>query len=193
MRRTLIFCAGLMVIAGCGNPSERAYYQTRYVPTSSEVAYSSSERAKWKGDLSVYELPAAPPDLDNEALPRNECAKPGPQFKAQQVVGLHDDHDGTDIADIQDPGGWDKRPVPVGALRPLPGYEPGIQRGPDVGGIPQPNWYTKTGDWDKRPVITGITEKPAQPAGVMRAQEKTDYCLPVETPQPAVPAGSAKR
>lgn len=182
MRRAILLCAGLMVIAGCGDPSQRAYYSTRYVPTSSESSYSASERAKWQGDLSTYELPAAPPDLDGEALARSECERPGPQFKSQRVVGVHGEAPASGQANYQEPGGWDKRPVPLGALGPLPGYTAGIQRGPDVAGISQPNWHTKAGTWDTRPVIETPDTRPPQAAGVMRDREKTDYCLPAETP-----------
>lgn len=188
MRRALLLCSGLAILAGCGDTSERAYYRSRYVPTSSETAYSAAERSKWKGDLTVYELPAAPPDLDGEALARGECERPGPKMKPQPVVGLHGEVAGTQYVALQEAGGMDKRPVPVGALGPLPGYVAGIQRGPDVGGIEPPNFYTKAGDWDSRPPTSGINVRTPPVVGVMRDQDKTDYCLPTETPKAAAPA-----
>jgi hypothetical protein len=190
MRRALLCCIGLVCIAGCGDPAARAYYQTRYVPTSSETVFSATERAKWRGDLSVYELPAAPPDLDGEALARNECAKPGPKFKAAPVVGLHGETPASGQADLQVPSGMDKRPVPVGALGPLPGYAIAAQRGPDVAGLPQHNLMTTVGDWDTRQPTPGINVRAPQPMGLMRPADKADYCLPPETP--AAPAATTR-
>mgnify|MGYP000035225798 CR=1 FL=1 len=187
MRRAILLGAGLMVIAGCGNPEERAYYQTRYVPTSADTAFSSAQRASWKGDRSVYELPAAVPDLDQEALPLTGCERPGPRFRPQPVVGLHGEALASGAATFQEAGGWDTRPIPLGALSPLPGYPAGVQRGPDVAGIVQPHASTPAGTWDSRPPIHGTALRPVEPIGAMREQEKTDYCMPPEAPTAPAP------
>ncbi len=77
------------VLGGCAN---NAYFQTRYLPTSSEETYSSSQRLFWSEDTQVYDLPSKPPALasevgaDDDHRARIDCAKPGPEWKADRVA-----------------------------------------------------------------------------------------------------------
>lgn len=78
------------VLGGC---ADNAYYQTRYMPTSSEESYSAGERLFWKEDAQVYDLPSHPPALaanevgaDDDHRSRIDCAPPGVKFHAPLVA-----------------------------------------------------------------------------------------------------------
>lgn len=77
----------LPLLSGC---ADSLYYQTRYVPNSSEGAFSLGDRMFWTEDSEVYELPANPPALatnaDDEHRQRIDCKPPGQLFKANQVA-----------------------------------------------------------------------------------------------------------
>ena len=83
MRRVLMLSLAL-VIAGCGDD---AYRSTRAVPTSAEPALRGPAALMRSGDRTIYELPAAPPDLDGTSAPRRDC-RSGPQFPPELLVGL---------------------------------------------------------------------------------------------------------
>ena len=82
MRRLLV-CALAVVVTGCGDD---AYRSTRAVPTSAEPALRGPAALMRSGDRTVYELPAAPPDLDGVGAPRRGC-RTGPQFPPELLVG----------------------------------------------------------------------------------------------------------
>lgn len=80
----------LFVFGGC---ADNAYYQTRYMPTSSDESFSAGERLFWKEDAEVYDLPSRPPalaanevDADDDHRPRIDCAPPGPKFQPERVA-----------------------------------------------------------------------------------------------------------
>lgn len=87
---TAAVAAATLALSGC---ADSVYYQTRYAPTSSEEAYSASERMFWHEDTEVYALPANPPALvtgttdgDDDHRARRDCKPPGQQFKPFQVA-----------------------------------------------------------------------------------------------------------
>lgn len=181
-------CIGVAVLTltGCGDRSERAYYRSRYVPEHIDETYSPAKRAMWTGDSEVYELPASPPALAGDFTPRAECELPGPQFKSQTMVGLNSTVDGKSTLDGTAIGGMDKRPVPLGALDPLPGQRTGGQAGVYPVGVYTTNIpYQPAGDWDTRPRATrGEDIDVHQPVivGGQRKIEKDDYCIDPSTP-----------
>jgi len=77
----------MLMMTGCGDST--VYYQTRYVPTSSDEAFSPASQLGWSGDREVYELPAEPPAVD-EDRPRIDCKQPAEVFKGPTIVGLTD-------------------------------------------------------------------------------------------------------
>ena len=91
MRVAVLFFALMtsFVLGGCAN---NAYYQTRYMPTSSEETYSASQRLFWREDSQVYDLPSNPPALASEAgadddhRVRADCAMPGPEWKTDRLA-----------------------------------------------------------------------------------------------------------
>jgi hypothetical protein len=82
----LVAFLALPLLSGC---ADSLYYQTRYVPSSSEGAFSAGDRMFWTEESEVYELPANPPALasneDDEHRQRVDCKPPGQQFKSNQV------------------------------------------------------------------------------------------------------------
>lgn len=182
----LVSAVAALALSGCGDRSERAYYRSRYVPENIEDTYSTVKRAQWRGDSEVYELPATPPALDGVHYERVNCDLPGPKFKAQTVAGIGGEVVGTSRPEGTLVGAMDTRPVPVGALDPLPGYAVGGQSH-----IPPKGVYDTTypvqdpSGFDRRPRVIageGIDSRQGDTAGAMRPMEKTDYCLPSETP-----------
>ena len=82
--------ATTFVLGGC---ADNAYYQTRYMPTSSEESYSTGERLFWTEDAHIYDLPSHPPALaanevgaDDDHRQRQDCALPGPKFLSPRVA-----------------------------------------------------------------------------------------------------------
>ena len=76
----------------------------------------------------------------------------------------------------------------MGALDPLPGYPVGGTGLVEPKGIPQPGFEQVVGTMDRRPVSIpgeGIPYREPTPAGVLRAPDKLDYCLPGEAPRHA--------
>jgi hypothetical protein len=94
--RLLALAAVSLALAGCGDE----YYQTRYIPVSSESTYSAYEQAGWSGDREVYELPANPPAYGEMHRPRKDCLQPGQQFKPQTMAGITDEQHHDEIADV---------------------------------------------------------------------------------------------
>jgi len=184
---TVCAAGAALILAGCGaDRGERAYYRSRYVPENVDGTYTGIQRAQWKGDKEVFELPAAPPALDGEHYARVNCDKPGPQFKGQSMVGLGDEVRGNSRIELADLGGMDTRPVPVGALDPLPGYAIGGMHD----GAPRGVYNTTMpkqdiADMDRRPRViagsgTDVREPPVD--AVIRDMDKDDYCLPEAVP-----------
>lgn len=189
MRRLALLLAAGLLAAGCGSNSQRAYYRARSLPQDVDASYGSIERARWKGDPTVYELPGPPPSLGEEHLERRYCRLPGPQFKPQTIVGMHEGTAGAGGAEQVTVGGQDtlgrhrgpdtRTPEPVGLLRNDPG--------PGVGFDAQ--WQQVAGP-DRRPVPKASADvHPGTPIGGQRDMEKTDYCLPDALP----PAPTAQR
>lgn len=92
MRVSALFCAVVTTFA-LGGCADNAYYQTRYMPTSSEESFGAGQQLFWQGDAQVYDLPSHPPalaandiDSDDAHRQRIDCAQPGPKFKAQTVA-----------------------------------------------------------------------------------------------------------
>ena len=92
MRLAFFACAvaTTFVLGGC---ADNAYYQTRYMPTSSEESYGAGERLFWTEDADIYHLPSHPPALaanevgaDDDHRQRKDCAQPGPKFNSQRVA-----------------------------------------------------------------------------------------------------------
>lgn len=184
----LIAVCALAVLAGCGSDrGERAYYRSRYVPERVDESYTGIQRAQWRGDPEVFELPSRPPALDGEHYARVNCDKPGPQFKPQPIVAYAGEVRGNTRLDIAIIGGQDTRPVPVGALEALPGYAVG---GSMHDGAPRGVYDTtmplqESGGWDRRPRAIageGTAVRADVPVGVQRAMAKDDYCLTDELP-----------
>lgn len=183
-------CAPILVVAallaaGCAN--RREVYQARYIPTSGDAVFASYERARWKGDKEVFELPANPPGLEEDHRARMECQQPGPQFKPQTMLGI-------------DKGG----PVPnseVG-LQPMvrmSDLAPGAGVGPDkpqtifVQSMRAPNYPVPPeiaardlAAWDGRPRSVGYFPNPAQPMAATGRDHPWEWCLPSETPKATV-------
>lgn len=186
MRRaySLPALAVVILLAGCGDSGARAYYRSRYIPTDVEASYRSVERQQWSGDPDVYELPAAVPALDGEHYARRECAVPGPRFKPQPIVGTHDEVRGSSDPTLQDVGGWDPRPVPLGPIGPDTRYRISAQSDAPPSGLPQRAFGQPASGWDRRPAPKrGPNQIDANPIVGMRDPAKDDYCLP-----PAIPA-----
>ena len=183
MRCAYPLLAAVFLLAGCGNSSERAYYQLRHIPTDLESTYQSVQRQQWQGDSTVYELPASPPALEDEHYARRNCLPPGPRFKAQQIVGTHDEVRGSSDPTSQIAGGWDQRPVPLGPVGREKGYPVGRMGEAPPAGLRQSSTWQPVGDWDRRPLAhRGSNQIPATKVGAMRDMAKDDYCLPPETP-----------
>lgn len=165
MPRLLLLIPALALLGGC---SESLYYETRYIPTDIESTYTVSARASWSGDREVYELPAAPPDLDSEQGPRKRCAYPYQKFKPLPIVAVHPDevHSSTDIGQVQY-GSTDTRIHPTGPTKLL--HEPpsyATDSRPGEPGIPPALMNPKIGMTDTRPHSTtgvGTNEIPPVP------------------------------
>lgn len=186
MMRTLplLILAGcaVAVLAGCGSDrGERAYYRSRYVPERVDESYTGIQRAQWRGDAEVFELPSQPPALNGEHYTRINCEKPGPQFKSQPIVAYSDEVRGNTRLDVAHIGGMDTRPVPVGALDPLPGYRThGMHDGAPRGVYDTTQPVQTLGDWDRRPRVIpgeGVDSRADVPMGAQRDMAKDDYCL----------------
>lgn len=174
-----------LILSGCAEDrGERAYYRTRYVPENIDGTYTGIQRAQWKGDKEVFELPAAPPALDGEHYARVNCEKPGPRFKGQAMVGLGDEVRGDSRIELAAIGAMDTRPVPVGALDPLPGYAIGGMHDGAPHGIYDTTMPKQDiAVMDSRPRViagsgTDVREPPVD--AYIRDMAKDDYCLPEE-------------
>ena len=183
MRCAYPLLAAVAFLAGCGSGGERAYYQTRYIPTDLESTYTSLQREQWQGDPTVYELPAGAPALEDTHYARRNCLPPGPRFKPQQIVGTHDEVRGSSDPTMQVIGGWDERPAPLGPLGPDKAYPVGRLGDPQPIALRQRSQWQPVGDWDQRQLPQrGPNQIQATKAGGMRDMAKTDYCMPPETP-----------
>lgn len=178
---------GGLALTGCGDRSERAYYRSRYIPENVEDTYSPVKRGMWRGDPEVYELPSQPPALDGVHYERVNCDLPGPRFKAQTMAALGDEAPASSAPEVTIAGAMDSRPVPLGALDPLPGYRAGGQRGPEPMGVYKTTLPVQdAGGFDSRPRIypgEGVYTRQGDIAGTQRPMEKTDYCMPDEVPK----------
>ncbi len=188
MRSHTPVLAALLVVAlamaGCSSSGERAYYQTRYIPSSGDALYTASEKSRWHGDLQVYELPGNPPALGEEHRARRDCVQPGPGFPINGKVAYRDVPRGGGQVALQEAGGFDQRPARLqGPLTQEPHL---IAKTADVtpAGLPQRNFRTDAGGFDGRPRPgTGPDTGDAQAIDRMRDQDKWDYCLePHATP-----------
>lgn len=75
----------VLALAGCGDE----YYQTRYIPPSSDSSFTLASRATWSGDKQVYELPPEPPAVGVDR-PRQDCIPPGGVIPDSPLVGIRD-------------------------------------------------------------------------------------------------------
>jgi hypothetical protein len=180
MRRLAFLVPALVLLGGCGG--DRLYYQTRYIPTSSEQVYSITEQATWSGDHEVYELPAPPPDLNGEHRPRVNCAAPGPKFKVTAQVGLSDEADHSYFTPDHIPAGaYDERIQLTGPTTAMHGprtaaydndpYAPGLPAKVDNGPV---------GCYDGRPQsITGAGTNtiPSNTANCTFHDQGNPYCF----------------
>jgi len=189
MRRLALALPVIVLLAACGESGssrsvnrERDYYGLRYVPESVDVAYSASEQLRWTGDLQVYELPGKPPALDDPDRPRRPCARPGPQFKADPLVAHGKPDVGSYLGnDLQESGGFDRRPLAVGALGPMKDYRIGAMSNRVPNGIGEDNRIIPIGGNDTRPrsrTGAGTDEIPVQPAGRIGTPVQWEWCLP---------------
>ncbi|MBA3847167.1 MAG: hypothetical protein H0X45_11030 [Planctomycetes bacterium] len=176
-----IAALAVAALAGCASQNERLYYQTRYLPTGgNDAVYSSHERSRWTGDTEIYELPSAPPGLD-EHIVRSECRMPGARFKPQTIAGMRDGGDDQPgSGGIDEAGDFDSRPRIVGSLGPdyvLPISAQGDEtHGPGL--VDRPGY--PNGDWDRRPrsrTGAGMDTLRGEKHGAYKPQEKWDYCL----------------
>ncbi len=182
MRRLLLIP---LLLTGCAGGS-REYYETRYIPTSGESTFSAAERSKWTGDRTVYELPSAPPDLDQDAAPSpRACARmPGPRFKSQPMVAYGGEVKGSSVADQANIGGWDDRPIPADGYKTQPTSEVGtIGYRAYFTGTVEHDQPTKAGAYDNRPrSVTGVgmdNDKLSTMSGTgRRPVNDYDYCDP---------------
>jgi len=83
--RPLLCLPVVLALAGCGDE----YYQTRYIPPSSDASFTLASRATWYGDKQVYELPADPPAVGIDR-PRKDCIPPGGVIPDPPIVGVRD-------------------------------------------------------------------------------------------------------
>lgn len=122
----------LACLSGCGG--DYLYYQTRYIPTSSEQSFSPSARWFRTEDREVYELPANPPALasvegQDDHRARVDCKPPGPTFKPQPLASYGPEQrrgrgevDSPDMAQMAGPSG-----IPPAPKRREPGPQGGWQ------------------------------------------------------------------
>jgi hypothetical protein len=103
MRRLLIIPV-LATLSGC---ADSVYYDARYQPTDVDSTYSVEERIFWTGDAQNYALPAAPPDLADDAPARKDCAYPYQKMKGVQIAG----HGPFEVA-----GHPDNHPFPISKM-----------------------------------------------------------------------------
>lgn len=148
-------------VVGCGD----LYYQTRYIPVSSESTYSTAEQATWSGDREVYELPAAPPAIDGLHRERIECAKPGQRFKPQAMVGVggeerhHRAGEPRAVAGVEDLS-------PGNPLPPAKGYPVAAWGDPDPKGARERIGQVPVGGKDTGPFpYNGESPNPVRPVG----------------------------
>jgi hypothetical protein len=174
---------GVAMLVGCASSGERAYYQTRYIPTSGDNIYEPHERSKWTGDKTVYELPSHPPGIEDEHRPSRVCRRPGPQFKGTPIGGYGKyeiaGHSETGLTQM---GGWDERPVPDKGTGPVHGYPVSAManRGVHSGTVEPPDrTYVSGPDTRPRSVTgAGLDRNEAQPVWKLGDRPKDDYCLP---------------
>jgi hypothetical protein len=176
-QRTVLGLAGLaaLTLAGCGNNT--IYYQTRYVPTSSDEAFSPASQLAWSGDREVYELPAEPPAVD-EDRPRIDCKQPAEVFKGQQIVGL------TDNA----PAYPDPNPPialarsgdepPSSALQPVKPLDLARFGDEDIVGAREPIGHPKVGITDPGPFPVVSSGKENPPLDLAKTRDADDWCEP---------------
>ena len=153
----------------------------------------------------VFELPAAPPDLESEQAARVRCTYPYQKFKPTPIVAIHPDdvHSSTDIGQVQY-GSTDTRVHPSGPTVPLhdsPYFATDSR--PNNPGIPPALNNPKVGMTDDRPhsaTGAGSNAIPAIPASGWN-ENFNPYCCgqvpptgvraPTDaapTPTPAAPA-----
>lgn len=143
----LTLSALLLGLAGCGD----MYYQTRYIPVSSEDAFSMHERVTWSGDKEVYELPANPPAIDTLHRERVDCKTPGQKFKGQAMLGIYQPAMHGETGEIVAVGGLDKGPHPGNPFPPQKDYPVGVQGDAIDRGAREPIGLIPVGGADRGP------------------------------------------
>jgi hypothetical protein len=149
------------------------YYQTRYLPTDVNVAYALSSGGE------EIELPAAPPDLENEHPERKDCVRPYQKFKEIGLVAMKTDAPGNRSggSEVIPIGGTDERihlKGPTVALTgpPISAYD----RRPYAPGVTQKSIYQPIGDNDRRPrSTTGAGTEVGQPVQVNGGLNSPNY------------------
>ena len=177
----LVAFLALPLLSSCANS---VYYQTRYVPTSSEGAFSLGDRLFWTEESEVYELPANPPALasndDDEHRSRVDCKPPGQPFKANQIGsgGLSEIRGKSSVSSYQlavlseDPG-LPRAPGP-GKPTPISGWHDEM-----LTGAREPAGLIPIAAYDDRPRSTpgsGINNIPANKMATIG--DETGYCPP---------------
>ena len=171
----------LPLLSGC---ADSLYYQTRYVPNSSEGAFSLGDRLFWTEESEVYELPANPPALasnaDDEHRQRIDCKRPGQAFKANQIGGgglteIRGQSSITNprLAALSDDPGLPRAPGP-GKPVPIGGWHEEMPIG-----AREPAGLIPIGAFEDRPRSTpgsGIGRIPAKPIATIG--DETGYCPP---------------
>jgi hypothetical protein len=139
--KLLVVIPVLLALGGCGDE----YYQTRYIPPSSDACFSLSARATWYGDRQVYELPADPPAIGTDH-PRRDCLPPGQVLPGPTIAGLEYGTSHQEVGEVVAISGTSE--PPLAALPPLKnaaiyGWEEAREQGAHepIGLIPVGNSY----------------------------------------------------
>ena len=185
MRAAALTCAvmSMFVLGGC---ADNAYYQTRYMPTSSEESFGTGERFFWKEDAQIYDLPSHPPALaanevgaDDDHRQRRECALPGPKLKSQTVAAGNGTEirgqslvDGLRVAAMRDDESNPR--MPANPATPIGGWHQETELGARDDRPQDPVAGT-----DTRPMSVrgeGIDRRPVDNLSIMREDE--GWCPP---------------
>ena len=170
-----IAAAATALLSGCGD--SMVYYQSRYVPASSDEAFSPASQLSWQGDHEVYELPAEPPAVD-ESRPRVDCKQPAEVFKGQGMVGLTDDappyHDPNPPIRLANQGDDEM----VAALPPVKATPVAKFGEMETVGAREPVGPTPVGGSAKGPFPFEASGKNNEPLTMAATRDSDDWCAP---------------
>lgn len=169
-------------LSGCGG--DYLYYQTRYIPTSSEQSFSPSAQWFWTENKEVYELPSNPPALasvegQNDHRQRVDCKPPGPVFKPEALAKYgkgqgngRGEVDGTEMASMGQPSGIPPAPK-ARDPRALGGWGNDHQYGPD-----EVRPVRVVGLSDKLPQVPLYTDGTIKPKPMATTGSDEGWCPP---------------